>query len=263
MDLGLSGKRALVAAASRGLGAATARCLSLEGAQVAICARDKKRVAETADVISKESGNPVYPLVADLSRSAQITAMVVAAAETLGGLDILVTNAGGPPPGTFESTPLDAWAAATELTFLSAVRLVHAALPFLRQSESPAILTISSLSVKQPIANLVLSNAVRPAVVGLTKALAEELGPEGIRVNSILPGLTRTERVEALIEADMARNGTTYEEEMAVRVRNTPLRRMAEPEEFARVAAFLCSPAASYVHGAMVPVDGGAIKATL
>ncbi len=263
MDLGLKGKRALVAAASRGLGAATVRRLSLEGAWVAICARDKARLAHTADVISKESGNPVYPFVADLTKPGQIAPIVEGAAKTLGGLDILVTNAGGPPAGTFDSVPLDAWPAAVELTFLSVVRLIHAALPYLRKSSSPAILTITSLSVKQPVANLVLSNAVRIAVVGLTKALAEELGPEGIRVNSILPGWTRTERVEELLKASMERNGTTREQEIAVRVGNTPLRRMGEPEEFANVAAFLVSPAASYVHGAMVPVDGGAIKATL
>ena len=263
MDLGLGGKRALVAAASRGLGAATARRLALEGAQVAICARDKARLAQAADAMSRETGSDIHSFVADLTKVDPITALVDHAAAALGGLDILVTNAGGPPAGTFESTPLDAWSHAVELTLLSAVRLIHAALPHLRRSESAAILTIASVSVKQPIENLMLSNAIRPAVIGLTKALAEELGPENIRVNSILPGWTATERVEELLAASMACNGTTREEEVAKRAGDVPLRRMGQPAEFANVAAFLVSPAASYVHGAMIPVDGGAIKATL
>lgn len=263
MDLGLQGKRALVTAASRGLGAATARRLSLEGAHVAICARDEARLAQTAEAIRNESGNPVHAFAADLADPQQVAALVERAAQSLGGLDILVTNAGGPPAGTFDATPLDAWLPAVELTLMSAVRLIHAALPHLRRSDSAAILTITSVSVKQPVENLVLSNAIRPAVIGLTKALAEELGPENIRVNSILPGWTATERVEELLQASMKRNGTTREEEIARRAGNTPLRRMGTPEEFANVAAFLCSPAAGYVHGAMIPVDGGAIKATL
>jgi 3-oxoacyl-[acyl-carrier protein] reductase len=263
MDLGLAGKRALIAAASQGLGAAAARRLSLEGAQVTICSRDAGRAAETAAQINRESGSPVFAIAADVTQPDQVAALVDEAVAKMGGLDILVTNAGGPPAGTFDTTPLEVWAPAFELLVMSAVCLVHAALPHLRKSDAAAILTITSLSVKQPVDNLLLSNAVRPAVVGLTKSLAEELGPEGIRVNSILPGWTATERVEELLQASMEKNGTTREEEIAKRVGNTPLRRVGTTETFGNVAAFLCSPAADYVHGAMVPVDGGAIKATL
>ncbi len=263
MELGLSGKRALVAAASRGLGAATARRLALEGAHVTICSRTEEAVRAAAQAIQEESGSPVHPVAADVTRPEDIGALVAEAVQQMGGLDILVTNAGGPPAGTFDDLSLDDWEAAVQLTLMSAVRLVHAALPHLRESAAAAILTITSMSVKQPVPNLMLSNAVRPAVVGLTKALAEELGPEGVRVNSILPGWTLTERVEELVQASMARNGTTREEEISARTGSTPLRRAGTPEEFGSVAAFLCSPAAGYVHGAMLPVDGGAIKATL
>lgn len=263
MNLGLKGKRALVAAASRGLGAATARRLAQEGARVTICSRNAKNLAQTAEAISEETGALVVAITADVTRPDDITALVEGAVAQMGGLDILVTNAGGPPAGTFDTTPLDAWEPAINLTLLSAVRLIHAALPHLRQAADAAILTVTSVSVKQPIDNLLLSNAIRPAVIGLTKTLAEELGPEGIRVNSILPGWTATERVEELLEAGMEKHGTTREEEVAKRAGSVPLRRMGTPEEFANVAAFLCSPAAGYVHGAMVPVDGGAIKATL
>jgi 3-oxoacyl-[acyl-carrier protein] reductase len=146
---------------------------------------------------------------------------------------------------------------------MSAVGMIQSALPYLRQSERPAILTITSVAVKQPVENLVLSNSIRMAVVGLTKSLANELGPEGIRVNSILPGWTRTERVQELMEDRARLHGTSVEEASAREAAGSPLRRMGEPSEFANVAVFLCSPAAAYVHGAMIPVDGGSIRATL
>ncbi len=263
MDLGLTGLRVLVAAASRGLGAATARRFSLEGAQVAIGSRDRERVEAAAARIQAESLGKVLPLVADISDGAAASALVRQAADALGGLDILVPNAGGPPTGSFDSLTLEAWQEATQLTLLSAVSLVKAALPYLRQSDHPAILTITSYSAKQPIPNLALSNSLRGAVIGLTKTLANELGPEGIRVNSIMPGWTRTERVDELMAGRAARNSTTVEAEIAAQTAQIPLRRMASPDEFANVAVFLCSPAASYVHGAMVPVDGGAIQAAL
>lgn len=263
MELGLQGLRALVTAASRGLGAATARQLSLEGARVAICSRDAERIAATAARISAESGQRVIPLTADVSDPQAATRLVTEAVDALGGLDILITNAGGPPSGPFAALGVEAWEAAVQTTLLSAVRLIQAALPYLRASRHPAILTLTSYSAKQPIPNLVLSNSLRAAVIGLTKTLAGELGPEGIRVNSIMPGWTRTERVTELMEARARQKGTDIETEIAAQVAAIPLRRMADPEEFARVAAFLCSPAASYIHGAMIPVDGGAILAAL
>ncbi len=263
MDLGLTNLRALVTAASRGLGAATARQLCMEGASVAICGRDPARVLATADAIKAESGRPVLGLVGDVSEPHSAAALVEQAAMELGGLDILVTNAGGPPAGSFETLDLTAWENAFHLNLLSTVSLIRAALPALRQSHHPAILTITSYSAKQPIPNLVLSNSLRAAVIGLTKTLANELGPDGIRINSIMPGWTRTERVEELMAARAHQKGTDIETEIAAQVAAIPLRRMASPAEFANAAAFLCSPAASYIHGAMIPVDGGAILASL
>lgn len=263
MDLGLSGARVLVAASSRGLGGATARRFSLEGARVAINGRHAAALERAAQAIRDESGGEVIPLVGDVSNGGDAERIVAQAASALGGLDILVTNAGGPPPGSFDSVPLDAWQRAFDLSVMSAVRLIRAALPHLRQSDRAAILTIASATVKQPIDNLILSNSVRMGVAGLTKSLAIELGPEGIRVNSILPGWTRTERVTELNAARAERESRTPEEIAAQQTAGTPLRRMGTPEEFANVAVFLCSPLAGYVHGAMVPVDGGSIRATL
>ncbi len=263
MDLGLLDKRALVVAASQGLGAATARRFSLEGATVTVCSRDSSRIEAAAHQIQQESGRPVFPLTADVSDPEAVSTLVRQAAEAMNGLDILVTNAGGPPAGSFGTITVEAWEQAARLTVLSTVGLIKAALPYLHQSQSPAVLTITSYAAKQPIANLVLSNSLRAAVIGLTKSLANELGPDGIRVNSILPGWTRTERVDEIMAARASANGTSVEAEIAAQTASLPLRRMARPEEFANVAVFLCSPAASYVHGAMIPVDGGAIQASL
>ncbi len=173
-----------------------------------------------------------------------------------------MVNSGGPPPGRFEEFDDAAWQKAVDGMLMSAVRLIRSALPALRKSDSPAVLTITSYSIKQPIPNLVLSNAVRGAVAGLTKTLALELGPEGIRVNSILPAWTETERVRELMADRARRSGATPEEETRKQAAESPLGRMARPEEFARAAAFLCSPAASYLTGLMLPVDGGVIKST-
>lgn len=263
MNLNLTHLRVLVTAASRGLGAATARRFSLEGAAVALCSRDAVHSQETARRIIGETGGTVIPLVADVSDRAAAESVVAQAAEALGGLDVLITNAGGPASGPFESLSPEAWEAGISLTLLSTVVLVRAALPHLRKSEHPAILAITSYSAKQPIPNLVLSNSLRAAVIGLIKTLANELGPEGIRCNAIMPGWTKTERVTGLMEARAAQKGSTVEQEIAAQVAAIPLRRMASPDEFANVAVFLCSPAASYVHGAMIPVDGGAIQASL
>ncbi len=263
MDLQLDNRIALVAAASQGLGYATALQLSREGALVAICSRNEARIAAAADAISTETGRPVLGVRADVTRPADIQHLFERVIEEYGGLDILVTNAGGPPSGSFEEITEEMWREAIDLTLMSAVRLIRAALPHLRQSSVPAVLTITSYSVKQPIPNLVLSNSIRMAVIGLTKTLALELGHEGIRFNSILPGWTETERVHDLMEARAQRNGTSIEEELAKQSAASPFGRMATPQEFANVATFLCSPAASYLTGVMLPVDGGMYKGTL
>lgn len=263
MDLGLQQARVLVTAASRGLGAATARRFSLEGAHVVINSRNLSTLQQTAAAISGETGQPVFTHAADVTDPEAVKRLIRSTVETLGGLDVLVTNAGGPPAGVFDDFELEAWEQAARLTLFSAVSLIKEALPHLRRSNRPAILTITSLAVKQPVPNLTLSNAIRPAVIGLTKTLSQELGPEGIRVNSILPGITDTERVSELMAGRARKNGTTIEAEYAKAAQDAPLRRLGKPEEFANAAVFLCSPAAAFITGVSLPVDGGAIQATL
>ncbi|MBC7809569.1 MAG: SDR family oxidoreductase, partial [Burkholderiales bacterium] len=241
MDLGLQGARVLVTAASRGLGAATARRFSLEGALVVINSRSLDKLQTTAAAIVAESGNAVFTQAGDVSDAATAERVVRNAAEALGGLDILVTNAGGPPAGSFDDFDAAAWEKAVNLIFMSSVHMIRTALPYLRQSKRASILTVTSTSVKQPVANLTLSNSVRPAVIGLTKSLSQELGPEGIRVNSILPGTTETERVDELMAARAIKNGTTPEEEREKSAKEVPLRRIGTAEEFANAAVFLCS----------------------
>ncbi len=266
MDLGLSDKTALVVGATSGLGWATAQVLLAEGARVLICGRQAERLQAAlhapAAAAYTASGR-LHGLVADVTDPAAANHLVETAVAAFGGLDILVTNAGGPPGGSFETTPPEAWEAAVRLTLLSAVDLIRAALPVLRRSPAGSILTITSMSVKQPVEGLLLSNVIRPAVVGLTKSLALELAPAGIRVNSILPGWTHTERVDYLLHYRAGVNASSYEEERARITGAIPLGRMAEPEEFGRVAAFLCSPAASYLTGVMLPVDGGHYRGLL
>ncbi len=262
MDLGLKDKVALVTAASKGLGKATALQFAREGTRVALCARSEI-VEKTADDIRRETSADVLALRADVTQPADVERLIESTVQKFGGLDILVTNAGGPPSGTFDNFDLETWQKAVDLTLLSAVRLIKTALPYLRQSSAPAILTLNSISTKQPIANLTLSNSIRMAVIGLTKTLSQELGPDGIRVNSILPGWTFTERVDELMKARAAKSGRTPEEEAALITASNPLKRMGRPEEFANVAVFLCSPAASYVNGVMLLVDGGSYAGTM
>lgn len=257
MDLGLSDKVALVAASSRGLGFATARQLVREGTKVVICGRTEADVTEAVAQLQGLASGAAAGLVADVTVAGDIERMVDFTVEQFGGLDILVTNAGGPPGGKFEDVSTGQWEAAVELTLMSAVRLIKAALPYLRQSEAASILTITSVSVKEPIAGLLLSNAIRPGVVGLTKTLSQELAADGIRANSILPGWTRTERVDELLAYRAEANNSSVETEMEKITSGIPLGRMAQPEEFGNVAAFLVSPAAGYLTGAMLQVDGG------
>lgn len=258
MDLGLADKNALVIGASAGLGLATAQVLVAEGARVVICGRDATRLQTALATLPAAHG-----VSADVTDSADIDRLLAFTLDTLGGLDILIVNAGGPPAGNFDTLDQSAWERAVQLTLLSAVALIRAALPALRRSSTPSILTITSVSAKQPIDGLLLSNAIRPAVIGLTKSLALELGPEGIRVNSILPGWTRTERVDYLLQQRAKANNSDYATEMARITHTIPLGRMAEPAEFGRLAAFLSSPAASYLTGVMLQVDGGAYRGTL
>jgi 3-oxoacyl-[acyl-carrier protein] reductase len=263
MDLQLKGKRALITGASRGLGFAVANCLAVEGAVVAINSRNEANVQAAAKKITADTGSRVFPVAGDVGDPKFPDQLVGRAVAAMGGLDILITNAGGPPSGKFETFDDAVWANAIELSLMSHVRLIRAALPYLRQSTAASVLTVTSYSVKQPIPNLVLSNSIRAATIGLTKTLALELGNQGIRFNSILPAWTDTERVVDLMKARAAINNTTLEQEIARQSSDSPLGRMGRPEEFANAAAFLVSPAASYITGVMLSVDGGMYKGTL
>jgi 3-oxoacyl-[acyl-carrier protein] reductase len=263
MDLGLKDKRAFVAGSSRGLGFATALTLAREGCRVAVNSRSEANASVAAEKITTETNIQAYGLVGDVSDASTANGLIQSAVEVLGGLDILITNAGGPPAGSFELFDDATWQKAVDTSFMSHVRLIRAALPHLRKSESPSVLTVTSYTVKQPLPNLVLSNSVRAATVGLTKSLALELGMENIRFNSIMPAWTQTERVEELMAFRAQNNNTTVDEEIARLTAEIPLGRIGLPQEFANAAAFLVSPAASFIHGVMLPVDGGIIKATL
>lgn len=262
MDLGLTGKVALVTGSSKGLGYATARLLSLERCRVMINGRDEIRARQAASTLSGESGNPVVALAGDVAEPGFPERVVQEIVGQFGGLDILITNSGGPPSGAFEDFSDEEWYHAIELNFMSHVRLIRAALPYLKQSASPAVLTITSYSVKQPIPSLILSNSVRLATVGLTKSLALEMGQAGIRFNSILPAWIETERNIELMRYRAQVKGTSTEEEMAAQASESALGRMGKPEEFAKAACFLVSPAASFITGAMLTVDGGMYKGT-
>ncbi len=258
MDLNLRGAKVLVTAASQGLGRATARQFSLEGAQVVISSRSLEKLQTAASEINQETGNPIFTIAADVSDAVAATKLVNHAAEMLGGLDILITNAGGPPGGKFVDFELDAWKSAIDLTLLSNVTLIKAALPYLRQSSRAAVLAVVSIAAKEPMDNLTLSNVIRPAVVGLTKTLSFELSKEGIRFNSLLPGITETDRIIHLAEFRAQQNNITVEEAKARMSASIPLGRIGKPEEFGNAAVFLCSPAAGFINGVALLVDGGA-----
>lgn len=263
MNLKLKDKRVLVTGSSRGLGYAAALVLAKEGARVAINGRDESKIKSAVEKMSKETGAQVIGLAGDVSLVDVPEKLVKQTAAAFGGLDILITNAGGPPPGSIDSLDEAAWQKGVDLCLMLHVRLIKSALPFLRTSDSASVLTVTSMSVKQPIENLLLSNSIRMATIGLTKSLALELGREGIRLNSILPGWTETERVTELVTARAAVNHSTVEEEARKQSELSPLGRLGQPEEFANAAAFLVSPAASYITGVMLNVDGGMYKGTL
>jgi len=263
MDLGLKDKIALVTGASRGLGFATALTLAREGCRVAVNSRTEENAKTAAGKITAETGSQVIGLAGDVSDPSVPEKLVAQTVEAFGGLDLLFTNAGGPPPGPFESFDEATWQQTVDLSFMSHVRLIRAAMPHLRKSDTASVLTVTSMTVKQPITNLILSNSVRAATVGLTKSLALELGKDGIRFNSILPGWTETERVISLMTARATANKTTVEEETKKQATESPLGRMGQPDEFANAAAFLLSPSASYITGVMLNVDGGMYKGTL
>jgi 3-oxoacyl-[acyl-carrier protein] reductase len=260
MELGLKNRIAIVAAASRGLGRACALELAREGATVVICARDLDRLSVAADEIRAATGATVLPLQVDLTDAGQIDLLVEETLGRFGRVDVLVTNNGGPPAGYFDEMDDEAWLAAHQLILLSAVRLIRAVLPAMRDQRWGRIINITSISVKQPIDHLLLSNVYRPGVVGLAKTLSTQVAAEGITVNNVAPGHTRTDRVLDLAKARAAREGKTLDEIVADSAAGWPMKRMGEPEELAALVAFLASERAGFITGTTVAVDGGAAK---
>jgi 3-oxoacyl-[acyl-carrier protein] reductase len=263
MDFQLKGKIALVAAASKGLGRAVADELAAEGASLVLCARGEEALEQTRAALEVAHGVPVLAVAADLSTVAGVNRVTQAAFERFGRVDILVTNTGGPPAGTFEQHSPEAWQAATNLLLTSVVELTRAVLPGMKERGWGRILNITSIAVKQPVAGLMLSNSLRAAVTGMARTLANEVASFGITVNNILPGYTRTDRVEHLAQATAEREGISPDEAAARWTREIPMQRLGEPAEFAALAAFLCSARASYITGTSIPVDGGWIKGLL
>jgi len=249
-------KIALVCAASKGLGRASAEALARDGFKVAICARGADALHETARAI-RDGGGDVLAIPADLSQAGDVERVIAVTVERFGGLDVVVTNTGGPPSGPFMTLDEQVWRDAIDSLLLSVVRLCRAAIPHMQARGGGRIINITSISVKQPIEGLVLSNALRSAVTSLAKTLAAELAPHNILVNCVAPGYTRTDRVVELSEQAAAREGTTPDVVEKRTIAKIPLGRMGEPKEFGEVVAFLASPAASYVTGVTIPVDGG------
>jgi 3-oxoacyl-[acyl-carrier protein] reductase len=258
MDLELKGKRAIVMAASRGLGFAAAVGLAREGCRLVICSRDRDRIDEAAQAIHRDTGADVRAIAADVSSAHEATRLVETAVDAYGGLEIVVHNAGGPPAGETLAMTEPQWQKAFEQNLLSFTRIVHAAVPEMKKAGYGRILTIASSSIKQPIPNLALSNALRAGVWGLAKTLSRELAPQGILVNVIAPGRIQTERIEELDRANAEKTGKSLDDVRRASVASIPLGRLGSPEEFANVIVFLASARASYVTGQAITVDGAA-----
>lgn len=258
MDFRLKGKRAIVMAASRGLGYASALGLAREGCHLVICSRDQARIDAAADTIRRETGARVKPLTADVSSASEAKRLVDTAVAEYGGLEIVVHNAGGPPAGETLAMSEEQWQKAFEQNLLSFTRIVHAATPEMKKAGYGRVLTIASSSIKQPIPNLALSNALRAGVWGLAKTLSRELASQGILVNVIAPGRIDTERIAELDQANAQKSGKPVEEVRKASVATIPLGRLGRPEELANLVVFLASDASSYISGQAIMVDGAA-----
>lgn len=258
MELGLKGKVALVAAASGGLGYGVAHALAQEGARVSICSRGAEAVAAAAQRLIEQTGAEVMGTACNVAKPADIKTWVDATVERWGQIDALLVNAGGPPPGVFKELSDEQWQAAFELTLMSAVRLIRAAIPHMK--DGGGIVTITSSSVREPIPGLSLSTVMRSGVAGLVKTLADELADDHIRVNNLIPGRIDTDRVRQLDQNTAAKQGISVEEVRQQSITRIPLKRLGTIDDFGAAAAFLLSPAAHYITGATLRVDGGMMR---
>jgi 3-oxoacyl-[acyl-carrier protein] reductase len=263
MDMGLKGRVAIVGASSRGLGKACAMELARQGATVVICARHAEALQATASEIRQATGAEVLYVAVDLTRPEQIRHLVDETLRRYSRIDVLVTNNGGPPAGYFGEFDDDDFAAAHELTLMSAVRLIRAVLPAMRAQHWGRIVNITSVSVKQPIDNLLLSNIYRAGVVALAKTLSQQVAAEGITINNVAPGYTRTDRVLELAASRADQAGKSVDEVLADQAADYPMKRMGEPQELAALVAFLASERASYITGTTIQVDGGYVEGLL
>jgi 3-oxoacyl-[acyl-carrier protein] reductase len=263
MDLGLKGRVAIVAAASKGLGKAVALELAAEGAELAICARNELALRQVAEQIVGQTGRQVLCRALDVTDGAAISAFVEQVESRFGRVDICITNSGGPPSKPFKDVAPSEWQSAVELLLLSTVHFAREVLPRMQKHNWGRLVTVTSSAVKQPVDGLLLSNSVRAAVTGLAKTLATEYAPYGITVNNVCPGYTRTDRLDSLAQSVSARTGKTPEDVFASWEKQIPAGRVGTPEEFAAVVAFLVSERASYVNGVSVAVDGGMVRSLL
>jgi len=260
MDLGLKNRVALVAASSQGLGLATAEAFAAEGCRVAMCARNQQTLQAAADKIRKQNSAEVFAEGVDVADPRAVSRFVAAVAGKFGSVDICVTNAGGPPAKGFLAATLDDWQRALELNFLSTVYFAREVIPHMQRKHWGRIITITSITTKQPVADLVLSNAVRAAVVGLVKSLANEFGKDGILVNNVGPGFTATDRLKELAKARSSASGKNEQEIFDDWAADAPLKRLGEPRELGETVVWLASERASYITGQTVLVDGGMYK---
>ena len=260
MDLGIKGRVAFVAASSKGLGLSVAESLATEGVNLAVCARGEEALTASAQRIRDNFGVEVLDRALDVTDFEAVTKFMNETRNRFGTIDICVTNAGGPPGGTFEDFSLDDWRKAFELSFLSTLHMIREVLPGMRKQRWGRVVTVTSMSVKQTVDNLILSNAIRASVVGLMKSLVREYGSDNVLFNNVCPGAHATDRLLNMANLRAEKQGVSADEVIAGMSREVPLRRVGRPEEFGPLVAFLCSDKASYITGTSVPIDGGQVR---